>query len=191
MRWILASGSPRRKDILENIGLDFVVKTNSIEEISNKNTPEKICEHIACIKSEGIITDTDEVAISADTIVVHNNRILGKPKDVAEAESYLKELSSNSHMVMTGLALRTKDRLVSSCAITKVFFRKLEKSDIQFYLKSMEWTDKAGGYGIQGKAGIFVERIEGCYFNVVGFPLSLFYFLTAEIDIDVMKELKS
>jgi len=191
MRWILASHSPRRKEILENIGLSFKIKTNSREEISSKIIPEKICEDIACIKSEGIITKVDEIAISADTVVVLDEELLGKPEDIDQAEEYLRRLSGRSHQVMTGLALRTSDKLISSYASTKVFFRELQDKDIEFYLKSYEWADKAGGYGIQGNAGLFVERIEGCYFNVVGFPLSLFYTLTEKSGIELFKEIGS
>ena len=189
MRWILASRSPRRKEILENIGLSFTIQTNSTEEISTKKTPEQICEEIACIKSEGIITKVDEIAISADTIVVLDDEVLGKPGNIEQAEVFLRRLSGRSHQVMTAVALRTSDRLVSSYASTKVFFRELDEKDIDFYLKSKEWTDKAGGYGIQGNAGLFVDRIEGCYFNVVGFPLSLFYSLTERIGVDLLKEI--
>lgn len=178
---ILASASPRRATLLHNLGLDFMTIPASIDEsILPHENPADAVMRIAAAKAQAISDSyPDAVVIAADTMVVCKGQILGKPVDDREAYAMLSTLSGNVHEVITGLCV-----LNSSCAIkdidyenTRVFFHEIDSEEIEAYIASGEPQDKAGAYGIQGRAAIFVASLEGCYYNVVGLPLSRLYLM--------------
>ncbi|MCA1318753.1 Maf family protein [Bacillus tianshenii] len=171
---ILASGSPRRKELLQQVKLSFEVKVSSIEETFDpKMNPEEIAMNLALQKAEDVARDNREsVIIGADTIVVHDGMVLGKPKDVDEATYMLKMLSGNTHYVISGVAIVSGDSHVTFFEKTAVTFWELTDEEIEYYIKSGEPMDKAGSYGIQEVGALFVKEIHGDYFSVVGLPLS-------------------
>lgn len=176
----LASKSPRRHEILKGLHVPFdYIESPYEEKISDVADlkPEEKSAKLASLKAIYASNLLEEgLIIGADTIVVYGDKILGKPKDRAEARRMLEELSGNKHRVISGIALvdAGKQKIYTHSEITYVYFRELSARDIEIYLNTGEPFDKAGAYGIQGHAGIFVERIEGCYFNVVGFPVVAF-----------------
>lgn len=177
---ILASVSPRRKELLKKITEDFRVEGSSAEEIS-VGLPEEIALENALRKARAVATlYPEETVIGADTVVSVNGKILGKPRDVDENIGFLKELSASVHEVYTGYAVIRGEKEVCGVEKTQVFFKKLSSEQIVSYAKSGEGLDKAGGYAIQ--KGGFVEKIVGSYDNVVGFP-------TEKIE-QILKELK-
>lgn len=173
---ILASASPRRKELLEQCGVSPEIITSNIEEsIFSNKSPEEIVMSLSFQKAINVAMKVEEgLVIGADTIVALDNEILGKPSDSSEAFSILKKLSGKEHKVVTGFSIIDKvtGKKVVDYESTKVYFRKLSDYDIQEYLATEETKDKAGAYGIQGKGALLVEKIEGCYFNVVGLPIS-------------------
>jgi septum formation protein len=176
----LASSSPRRKKLLEQIGLKFeVVKVNTPERIKKNETPIKIVKRISLEKLDAAKKKINSgIIITADTIVVLNSKILGKPNNKKDAFRILNLLSGNTHFVYTGFSIFNSQNLrtISEYEKTSVKFRKLSKSEIQEYIESGSPMDKAGAYGIQDDFGaVFVQKINGCYYNVVGLPLSKFY----------------
>lgn len=177
MKLILASGSPRRAEILRNAGFSFTVQPAHIDEalLSNERA-ENYVMRLAQAKAQLMATGANEntFVIGADTTVVCNGRIFGKPADAADAREMLSALSGTTHEVLTGIAIvRVFDgKSVPEVATTRVTFLPLAPEDIDAYIVSGEPFDKAGAYGIQGLGGKFVSRIEGCYFNVMGLPLS-------------------
>ena len=189
MKWILASRSPRRIEILNRIGIKPIVFPVKIEEKRLKE--EKPHEYVLRLSrqkvKEAANSFSSGIIIGADTIVVLDNKFLGKPRDEKEAKEILKLLSGKKHFVYTGITLlKIEDKkLVSGYEKSKVYFINLTPEMIDWYIRTKEPMDKAGAYGIQGKAGIFIERIEGCYFNIVGFPLNLFYRLTKKLGINI------
>lgn len=179
MTLILASGSPRRAEILRNAGFSFAVQPAHIDETLLPNErPEDYVLRLAKAKGQLVAAATkgpeQTFVIGADTTVVCAGRIFGKPADAAEAREILRALSGTTHDVLTGIAIvRVPDgKSIAEVASTRVTFLRLESDDIEAYIASGEPFDKAGGYGIQGLGGKFVSRIEGCYFNVMGLPLS-------------------
>ena len=171
---ILASGSPRRADLLRQLGLSFSVVVPSMDEMPRRNEDSlKYVERMAKDKNAEIRKRLDSVdlVLSADTVVVYQSRILGKPKSKAEGLSMLRLLSERTHKVITGVALTTKNQKKFCFVETKVKFRRLSDHEIQAYWMTKEPKDKAGSYGIQGLGALFVSRIEGSYSNVVGLPL--------------------
>jgi len=177
---ILASQSPRRKTLLRQIGLKFTVRPSAVREnLLDHETPEHNARRIALSKAMKIAKACKHgVVIGADTIVVLRGKILGKPRSHDEAKRMLRSLSGSMHTVYTGFALvdvETHRRIVD-IEKTKVWFRKLSEEEIEEYVASGSPMDKAGAYGIQDDYGaVFVERVEGCFYNVVGFPLTRFY----------------
>ena len=170
----LASGSPRRADLLRQLGLSFSVVVPSVDEMPRRNEDSlKYVERMAKDKNAEIRKRLDSVdlVLSADTVVVYQSRILGKPKSKTEGLSMLRLLSERTHKVITGLALTTKTQKKFCFVETKVKFRRLSDHEIQAYWMTKEPKDKAGSYGIQGLGALFVSRIEGSYSNVVGLPL--------------------
>ncbi|HBQ61463.1 MAG TPA: septum formation inhibitor Maf [Balneolaceae bacterium] len=182
-RIILASQSPRRKKLLEQIGLSFEVHPSAAEEVIKHSDPQEIVEDLALLKAKDVAHNfKDSLVIGADTIVVYQDEILGKPSDPQQALSYLQQLSGNTHSVFTGVALVKTDkngaveRTTAFNEQTKVVFSTLEIADMKAYVGTGNPMDKAGAYGIQDDLGaLFVEMIEGDYYNVVGFPLNRFY----------------
>ena len=183
MAIILASQSPRRKEILTDLGIDFKIIVSDADESSNENNPEKLVEILAERKANAISDQAveNDTIIAADTVVVLGDKILGKPKDKHDAENMLTILSNNVHKVITGVCVKKGDNIIVSHDITYVYFKKLSKDTIDNYLSSNEYIDKAGSYAIQGIGGSFVEKIEGSYTNVVGLPEELTIKLLDEI----------
>lgn len=185
---ILASASPRRKEILENFGFSFKTVVKNTDEISNKESvKEKILE-IAEKKTKAVAIDfPNENVIGADTMVVIDNKILGKPHSKEEAFNMLKSLSGKAHEVITAFSFINLSKDISYCdyEITKVYFKNLTDEEINWYIETNEPMDKAGAYGIQGKGAFFVEKIEGDFFSVMGFPLGKFVRFLSESGFDL------
>ncbi|MHB8845274.1 MAG: Maf family protein [Nitrospirota bacterium] len=176
-RIILASNSPRRKELLTQIGLSFVVAPADVDEsILQGEQPEAYVSRLALDKARAAAERAGEgIVIAADTIVVVNGSVLGKPADAADARRMLHLMSGKEHSVVTGLAVfdASTGRSIIRISVTKVLFRDLSQREIDAYVATGEPLDKAGAYGIQERGALLVERIEGCYSNVVGLPLSL------------------
>jgi len=175
---ILASQSPRRKWLLEQIGLEFdIIPSNFDEDIENKKFSKKLIESLAYEKAKEVAERNDDKAliIAADTVVIMGSQILGKPIDEKDAENMLKKLSNKTHKVITAVAIIDKyeDKTLINSKISKVKFKKLSEREILDYIKTGEPMDKAGSYGIQAYGSLFVEKVEGCYNNIVGLPLNL------------------
>jgi septum formation protein len=180
---VLASQSPRRIELLRSVGMKFdVMPSNVREEITEKVDSLRYVRDISLQKAQLIRKKTTaDLVIAADTIVTMDNEMFGKPKNAEEAAAMLKKLSGRIHHVITGFCLLTKFRQLVDHEITKVTFYRLTDEEIDAYIASGEYADKAGAYGIQGLASLFVKKIEGCFFNVVGFPLGKFYQCLKEI----------
>lgn len=179
-RLILASRSPRRRLLLKQIGLTFSVRPSRVHErFSAKQTPRQNVKRIALEKARDVASRSRAgIVIGADTIVVIGRKILGKPKTRSEAVAMLRMLSGRKHVVHTGFALvdAATGAWVWDSARTEVFFRRLSKREIRDYVASGSPLDKAGSYGIQDDYGaVFVQKVNGCFYNVVGFPLERFF----------------
>lgn len=177
LRLILASKSPRRAELFRQLGLNFEVLTVPVDEDVDIPDPAEHVIHLSRIKAEAVAEKIRSgLVVGADTIVYHDGKILGKPADSDEAVRMLRKLSGQTHQVYTGFTLiLNHDRVCTDSVCTDVTFRVLSDREIEAYVASKEPLDKAGAYGIQGRAGLFVQSIQGCYFNVVGFPISRFY----------------
>lgn len=176
--FVLASASPRRRRLLERIGMQFDVDVSDIHEhIPGAARPAEVVEHLALRKARDVAArHPDALTLGADTIVVLDGEILGKPSDAVEAAQMLRRLSNNAHVVFTGIALVSSDHTVTAHETTRVTFTDMTDAEIDAYVASGSPMDKAGGYGIQDDRGaLFVRRIDGDYYNVVGLPLQLFY----------------
>ena len=174
MGLILASGSPRRRQLLEQIGLTFVVRSSDVDEsVSPGLTPAQVVESLSARKGEAVAAEAapGDLVLSADTVVALDGAILGKPRDRAEAEAMLTALSGRTHQVYTGVTLLQDGRRLTEHEVTAVTFRPLSPGEIAAYVSTGEPMDKAGAYGIQGLGALLVERLEGDYFNVMGLPL--------------------
>jgi len=175
MKLVLASASPRRRDLLAQAGItpDFITAVD-VDEIALKGEkPLDYVRRLAAVKAETAAQKhPPSLVLAADTAVVAGARILGKPSGRAEAETFLKILSGRRHRVITAIALRLPEgKLLQKTVTTTVSFKRLTLVEINWYLECGEWQGKAGAYAIQGKAGAFVKRINGSYTNVVGLPL--------------------
>ncbi|UII55041.1 Maf family protein [Cytobacillus spongiae] len=174
MPLILASASPRRKELLENLHLTFQVISSDVDETFNeKLTPSDVVMELALRKARDIrAKHGNSYVIGSDTVVVSNQQILGKPTDSDEAYKMLKMLSGQTHSVYTGVAIVAPEKLVNFYEKTDVEFWELTDEEIESYIRTGEPMDKAGAYGIQGLGSLLVKKIEGDYFSVVGLPLS-------------------
>lgn len=174
LQLILASASPRRKELLSYLNINYKIIVSDIDETSTEKDPSKLVENLAYQKMTAVKSklDNDFCIISADTIVVYQNEVLGKPKCREEAKSMLDKLSGTVHQVYTGVTIATKDRTVSFHECTNVSFNHIDSDLLEAYLDSGDSLDKAGGYGIQGSAVAFVKKVDGCYANVVGLPVN-------------------
>jgi septum formation protein len=182
VRYILASSSPRRREILERAGFTFDVIPSSVEENTDKTKPSEIVTELAAMKAEDVFRrcrQEDCVVIGADTIVVYRDEILGKPADKAEAYDMLSMLADRTHQVYTGVSLviSKKGRVHTRtfCESTDVTFCPICKEDLRAYVETGDPLDKAGAYGIQGPFAIHVKCISGDYHNVVGLPICRLY----------------
>ena len=182
---ILASQSPRRFELLKMIGLDFEVKPSNIIE-KNKNALQPLDYALMNAKEKARVVGEkypNSIVISADTIVVLGNQILEKPENDNHAFEILKQLNGKTHEVITayGVILKSKEISKFDYEKTKVKFRRLPHDKIKAYVKTSEPLDKAGGYGAQGLGSLLIEKVDGCFYNVVGFPLGKFYLMLEEI----------
>ena len=189
MKFILASKSPRRKEILNKLNLKFRVIPSKLDESSIDTTinPIDYCMQLAELKAADIsLQYSNDTIIGADTIVVIKNTILNKPKNFKEAFSMLKKLSGNTHQVMTGVSIQNKALRIKFTFYDKtdVTFYKLTDNEITKYIKKYNPIDKSGSYGIQDGSAIFVKKIIGSYDNIVGFPISKFYHFLKELELD-------
>ena len=172
MQLILASASPRRRELLGLFGIPFTVRAADIDETMDpENSPREEVEKVSRRKAMAISRQPGDVVIAADTIVVCDNKILGKPRDPQEAVSMLTMLSGRDHQVMTGCCVVRDQEIRSFTEVTHIHFRDLSQREILRYVESGEPMDKAGAYGIQGGAALFCEKMQGDYYNVVGLPV--------------------
>ena len=178
---VLASSSPRRKELLKKYNVNSFVYPEIEEKTSSKERPEEIVMALSFQKASQVASKFkgEEIVVGADTIVVYNGRILGKPKDEVEAFKTIELLNDKEHQVVTGISIikANSNIKIIDYERTIVKFRKLTNKKIQKYIDTKEYIDKAGGYGIQGYGELLVEYIKGCYYNVVGFPIGKFDFL--------------
>jgi septum formation protein len=173
---ILASQSPRRRELLTIAGFDFTVRSSDVPEVrAVGETALDYVRRLAREKAEAVRQSPEDTVLGADTVVVIDDRVLEKPADSNEARGMLRSLSGRSHVVITGICLLHASDAIVDHESTRVHFLELDDREIDAYVASGEPTDKAGAYAIQGLASKFVDRIEGCYFNVMGLPLSLVY----------------
>ena len=172
MNLILASASPRRKELLSLFHTPFTIKVADIDEAMDPaKAPAQEVARVSSLKACAVDRDADDVVIAADTIVVCEGKILGKPHSEAEAKQMLSLLSGRDHQVMTGCTVLRGDRRETFTEITDLHFKPLSDREITDYVNSGEPMDKAGAYGIQGGAALFCEKINGDYYNVVGLPV--------------------
>ncbi len=173
MKLILASKSPRRKEILSMVTKDFEIRVSDADEtIEDGVSPFDVPRLLAIKKAESVSLNDGEIIIGCDTIVISpDGEIMGKPKDDNDAIRMLKKLSDTTHYVVSGICIRSQDKAISEAITTKVIMRKLQNSEIENYVNRDHPTDKAGAYGIQEMAGAFIKAIEGDFYNVVGLPL--------------------
>ncbi len=175
MEIILASQSPRRKEILDSFKLDFSTQTSNFDEskIKFKGSPSQFVIELAKEKGKVIYGKyPDSLIISADTTVHLNGKIYEKPKDFEEAFLFLKDLSGHTHEVYTGLCICHQGRILTDYGVTKVTFHQVDDKQIRHYAQKINSLDKAGGYAVQGAGALIVNKIEGCFFNVMGLPIT-------------------
>ncbi len=182
-RLVLASASPRRRDLLQDrLGLDVVVIPADVDESPRHGeAPAAMVQRLARRKVAAVEVEQDDLVVAADTVVLVDGDVMGKPANLDKARLMLRALSGREHAVLTGVAVRLGPKGASGVDRTKVRFRRLSPSEIQTYVDSGEPMDKAGGYGIQGLAGMFVEHIEGTETGVIGLPLGRLAVLVASV----------
>ena len=186
MQVILASASPRRLALLQQIGISAEVCPADFDEVSGSAVQAEdvvLANAIGKCKAVVKIKGDDLPVIAADTVVVAEGVILGKPQDAEEAVKMLKQLSGKTHKVLTGIAIAYAGKILAEVCETKVVFRELSDDEIKQYVATGEPLDKAGAYGIQGKGAVLVEKIDGCYNNVVGLPLTRMQLILAELGV--------
>ena len=188
---ILASGSPRRREILESVGAEFELLLPDVDENVPPLSPEQTVMTLAerkCRAALELLPPGSEgrIVVAADTVVAYEGEIFGKPHTPERAAQLLRRLSGTHHTVYTGIAVARGERMTVECEGSRVCFRELSEDDIGRYVATGEPLDKAGAYGVQGPFGVFVERIAGNYFNVIGMPLPLLYRML--LDAGVLKE---
>ena len=190
MAVILASQSPRRRELLERMGIsDFLIRPAQGEEIFDPSlTPAQLVEALSRQKAEEISAGAgpEDIVIAADTVVSVDGRVLGKPRDEAEAAGMLSALSGREHTVYTGVTVRRGCRTITDTVVTHVWFRPLSQQEIAAYVATGEPMDKAGAYGIQGLAGLFVERLDGDYYNVMGLPICRLCAMLRHLGVEIL-----
>ena len=172
MQLILASASPRRKELLGLFHIPFTIRVADIDEtMDHTKSPFDEVARVSALKAKAVERQEDDIIIAADTIVVCEGKVLGKPRDAAEAVEMLQLLSGRDHQVMTGCTVLRGQRAETFTEVTDLHFRELSRKEIENYVASGEPMDKAGAYGIQGGAALFCERMVGDYYNVLGLPV--------------------
>jgi septum formation protein len=195
MQWVLGSASPRRREILQALGLSFAIDPASAPEPDRKlgETPRRYVIRAARGKALEVgARRRGALVIGADTIVALDDVMLGKPAGREDARRMLQSLSGRWHEVITAIGLLDcrRSRAIYAATSSRVHFRRLARRELQWYLDTGEYADKAGAYAIQGYASMFVDRIEGCYFNIVGFPVATFERLCRRMGIDLLGQLR-
>ena len=189
MKLILASQSPRRKELLGLFRLPFIVRVADIDETMDPTlSPAQEVARLSLEKARAVERAEEDVVIAADTIVVLGDRLLGKPKSEAHAEEMLTSLSGRAHQVMTGVTVLRGDRAITATEITDIHFRELSSREIRRYIATGEPMDKAGSYGIQGGAALFVEKLQGDYYNVMGLPVCRLLLMLRQLAPDIMED---
>ena len=191
-RIVLASGSPRRKELFEQIGVKFEIKTSEKEEIITSSNPKDVVRELSEMKAQDVAEGVagPAVIIGADTVVAYDGKILGKPKDKADAVRMITDFAGDEHYVYTGVCILIKEadgtiRKVSFAEGTKVLVYGMTQEEIVKYVESGEPMDKAGAYAIQGKFAPYIKEIEGDYYNIVGFPIAGIYQRLKEAGINI------
>lgn len=188
MKLILASQSPRRRELLGLFHIPFEIRVADIDEAMDPTkAPTDEVARVSRLKAMAVPRADDDVIIAADTIVVCRGRVLGKPRDAADARNMLELLSGKDHQVMTGLTILRGNTAVTHTEVTDLHFRPLTDREIDQYIRSGEPMDKAGAYGIQGGAALFCERMVGDYYNVVGLPVCKLGQMLTEIAPDLFR----
>lgn len=193
MRVILASKSPRRKEILEALGFSFEIITTGTDESCDEKNPERLVEILSERKGQEVykmLKNDDVLVISSDTVVTIDGKILGKPKSKQDAFNMLKMLSGKKHTVTSGLSINYNGRVLTGHANTNVYFASLSDEVINSYIETNDIMDKAGAYAVQGMASMWIDKIDGCYFNVVGLPVRLLNKLINELGLNVYDIIK-
>jgi len=188
---ILASKSPRRKELLENIGLKFKIVPSDInEDLISFSSPKEYAERLSKEKAKKVVEEyQDAIIIGADSIVILNGEIIGKPKSLENAKEILRKLSGRKHTVITGFTVvdSKTGKSVTKSVLSSVTFKKLSEEEIDDYVTTGELMDKAGAYAIQEKAGAFIEKVEGDFFNIVGLPIFALCKVLQEFDINISR----
>ena len=187
-RIVLASGSPRRQELLGRMGIrDFVVSVPQVEEVCPEGlTPEETVRHISRQKSAAVQAEPDDIVITADTMVFLDGERLGKPRDEADALRMLSALQGRHHTVCTGVTVRQGEKVLTRAQSTQVWFRTASTEELKNYIRSGEPMDKAGAYGVQGLGALLVERIDGDFFNVMGLPVLLLSRMLAQFGVTLL-----
>jgi len=184
---VLASASPRRRELLRRLGIEPEVRVADVDEAPHPGeAPAATVARLAATKARAVEAPVDALVVAADTEVVLDRTVLGKPAHAAEARTVLRALSGRTHLVLTGVHVLHGDREASAVEVTEVRFRDLGDDEIEAYIVTGEPFDKAGGYGIQGAGGMFVERIDGSDTNVVGLPLATVVRLAAQVGVPLL-----
>ena len=192
MRMILASASPRRRELLEMLGVEHleILPARGEEKAHPEQAPGELVRELSRCKAEEVYRRSgagpEDAVIAADTVVALDGAVLGKPKDPEDAKRMLRALSGRTHAVFTGVTVLRGGRCLSRSEETAVRFRPLTEGEIERYVATGEPLDKAGAYGAQGKGSLFVERLEGDFFNVMGLPLCLLGQMLRELDVDLI-----
>ena len=190
MQLILASASPRRKELLSLFHIPFTIRVADIDETMDPNgTAFDEVARVSCLKARAVNPKPDEIVIAADTIVVCQGRILGKPHSEEEAVAMLRLLSGRDHQVMTGCTVLTADACETFTEVTDLHFRELSQKEIEAYVATGEPMDKAGSYGIQGGAALFCEKMAGDYYNVMGLPVCRLYETLMQLVPEAMEDM--
>ena len=185
---VLASASPRRRELLDTLGLTFTIVVPDIDESTRHGeAPGPYVHRLAVEKANAVAATPDQLVIAADTTVDLGGRIIGKPADLAEAAEMLRSLSTRTHRVHTGVALRLGDHIVSEVSTSLVTFGPLDEPTIEWYLATGEPFDKAGGYAIQGAGSVLVQRVRGSVSGIVGLPLHLVHRMAAELGVTLLR----
>ena len=189
MNLILASQSPRRKELMGLFHIPFVIRVSDADETMDPGlTAAEAVAQVSRRKAEAVTRGADDVVIAADTIVVCGGEILGKPRDAADASRMLHLLSGRDHQVMTGMTILRGEKSLTHTEITDIHFRQLSDREIDAYIRTGEPMDKAGSYGIQGGAALFADRMHGDYYNVMGLPVCRLGQLLRELAPEIMED---
>lgn len=184
MKILLASQSPRRKELLSSLGFDFEVVKIDCEEILPENIKiEAAAAYLSELKANAFENlQNDEILLTADTVVANENQFLGKPKNEIEAKEMLKSLSGKTHQVYTGITIKTLDKIITETDVADVEFDEISDEEIDFYIKNYQPFDKAGGYGIQEWLGMSkIKKINGSFYTIMGLPTHLVYKILKEL----------